>query len=72
MCQAPFFYIVIDTYKKAGGEIVGKALETFTKRMRQIKEDIFVIAEAYKHPETPFYVKLFAIIVAPMPSVPLI
>ncbi|MBS8263791.1 DUF1232 domain-containing protein [Mesobacillus boroniphilus] len=42
---------------------MGEALETFRKRMNKIKEDIFIIAEAYKHPDTPFYIKLFAIIV---------
>jgi uncharacterized membrane protein YkvA (DUF1232 family) len=42
---------------------VGEAFQTFKKRMGKIKEDIFIIAEAYKHPETPIYVKLFAIIV---------
>lgn len=40
-----------------------EAMETFKKRMKKIKEDIFIIAEAYKHPDTPFYIKLFAIIV---------
>lgn len=38
-------------------------METFKKRMKKIKEDIFIIAEAYKHPDTPFYAKLIAIIV---------
>lgn len=39
------------------------AMEAFKKRMKKIKEDIFIIAEAYKHPETPFYIKLLAIVV---------
>lgn len=38
-------------------------MEAFKKRMKKIKEDIFIIAEAYKHPETPFYIKLLAIVV---------
>lgn len=42
---------------------MGKAMETFKKQMKKIKEDIFIIAEAYKHPDTPFYIKVFAIIV---------
>jgi uncharacterized membrane protein YkvA (DUF1232 family) len=42
---------------------VGEAMETFRKELKKIKEDIFVIAEAYKHPETPFYIKVFAMIV---------
>ena len=39
------------------------AMEIFKKRMKKIKEDIYIIAEAYKHPETPIYLKLFAILV---------
>ncbi|MBT2636785.1 YkvA family protein [Bacillus sp. ISL-39] len=42
---------------------MGKARQTFKKRMSKIKEDIFIVAEAYKHPDTPFYAKLIAIIV---------
>jgi uncharacterized membrane protein YkvA (DUF1232 family) len=42
---------------------VGEVMQTFKKRMKKMKEDIYIIAEAYKHPETPFYIKLFAIIV---------
>lgn len=39
------------------------AMERFKGRMKKIKEDIFVIAEAVKHPETPFYIKVLALIV---------
>lgn len=42
---------------------MGAAFQIFKTRMKKIKEDIFVIAEAYKHPDTPFYAKLIAIIV---------
>lgn len=42
---------------------MSSAMEQFKVRMKKIKEDIFVIAEAYKHPDTPFYIKLFALIV---------
>ncbi len=39
------------------------AMERFKGRMKKIKEDIFVIAEAVKHPETPFYIKVLALVV---------
>ncbi|MDQ0413134.1 YkvA family protein [Mesobacillus stamsii] len=42
---------------------MGKTMEQFKMRMKKWKEDIFVIAEAYKHPDTPFYMKVFAWIV---------
>lgn len=42
---------------------MGEVMQAFKKRMKKMKEDIYIIAEAYKHPETPFYIKLFAIIV---------
>lgn len=42
---------------------MGEAMEQFKNRMKKIKEDIFIIAAAYKHPETPFYIKVLAIIV---------
>ncbi|KIY23389.1 YkvA family protein [Mesobacillus subterraneus] len=42
---------------------MGKTMEQFKMRMKKWKEDIFVIAEAYKHPDTPFYLKVFAWIV---------
>lgn len=42
---------------------MSEAIQTFKRRMKKIKEDIFIIAEAYRHPETPFFAKLFAIIV---------
>ena len=42
---------------------MGEAMQTFKKRMKKIKEDIFIVAEAYKHPDTPFYAKLIAILV---------
>jgi len=40
--------------------------ETITKlkaRAKKIKQDIFVLVEAYKHPKTPLYVKLLSIII---------
>ena len=42
---------------------MGEAIEQFKNRMKKIKEDIFIIAEAYKHPETPLYSKVLAIII---------
>lgn len=42
---------------------MGKTMEQFKMWMKKWKEDIFVIAEAYKHPDTPFYMKVFAWIV---------
>lgn len=42
---------------------MGSLFQTLKTRMKKIKEEIFVIAEAYKHPDTPFYAKLIAIIV---------
>lgn len=42
---------------------MSEAIQTFKRRMQKIKEDIFIIAEACRHPETPFFAKLFAIIV---------
>ncbi|WP_079508719.1 YkvA family protein [Mesobacillus jeotgali] len=42
---------------------MGEALVKFKKRMKKIKEDIFIIAEAYKHPDTPFFIKILALIV---------
>ncbi|CAM3824940.1 YkvA family protein [Mesobacillus thioparans] len=40
-----------------------KAMERFKVRMKKIKEDIFVIAEAVKHQDTPFYIKVIALVV---------
>ncbi len=40
-----------------------KALADLKSKARKIKQDIFVLVEAYKHPKTPFLVKLLSIII---------
>jgi len=42
---------------------MGEAAAKLKSRAKKIKQDIFVLVEAYKHPKTPFYVKLLSIII---------
>jgi len=42
---------------------MGEAAAKLKSRAKKIKQDIFVLVEAYKHPNTPFYVKLLSIII---------
>ncbi|MDC3418313.1 YkvA family protein [Aquibacillus salsiterrae] len=40
-----------------------KALTSLKSKARKVKQDIFVLVEAYKHPKTPLFVKLLSIII---------
>ncbi|RDW16055.1 hypothetical protein CWR48_17875 [Oceanobacillus arenosus] len=41
---------------------MGEILTDIKTRAKNIKRDIFILIEAYKHPNTPLYVKLLALI----------
>ncbi|MGX9135164.1 YkvA family protein [Rummeliibacillus sp. JY-2-4R] len=38
-------------------------VEKLKIKARKIKQDLFVLVEAYKHPKTPLYIKMLAIVV---------
>jgi len=40
-----------------------KALTDLKLIAKKIKQDIFILVEAYKHPRTPFFVKLLSIVI---------
>ncbi len=42
---------------------MSKTIANIKSKAKNIKRDIFVLVEAYKHPRTPFYIKLLAILV---------
>lgn len=42
---------------------MGEAIKKLKESARQIKQELFVLIEAYKHPRVPIYVKLIAILV---------
>jgi uncharacterized membrane protein YkvA (DUF1232 family) len=42
---------------------MGEAIAKLKTRAKKIKQDVFVLVEAYKHPRTPFIVKLLSIII---------
>lgn len=42
---------------------MGEAIKKLKESARQIKQELFVLIEAYKHPKVPIYVKLIAILV---------
>ncbi|WP_026567373.1 YkvA family protein [Bacillus sp. UNC41MFS5] len=42
---------------------MGETIAKLKARAKKIKQDIFVLVEAYKHPKTPLYVKLLSIII---------
>ncbi|XJZ27769.1 YkvA family protein [Bacillota bacterium Lsc_1132] len=40
-----------------------KTLANLKTKAKKLKQDLFVLGEAYKHPATPLYVKILAIII---------
>jgi uncharacterized membrane protein YkvA (DUF1232 family) len=42
---------------------MGEAIAKLKTRAKKIKQDVLVLVEAYKHPRTPFIVKLLSIII---------
>ncbi|KEF38662.1 hypothetical protein M670_01873 [Schinkia azotoformans MEV2011] len=42
---------------------MGETLANLKTRAKSIKRDVFILVEAYKHPNTPLYVKILAIII---------
>ena len=42
---------------------MGETLSNLKTKAKSIKRDIFILVEAYKHPNTPLYVKLLALII---------
>jgi len=42
---------------------MGKTIAKLKSKAKKIKQDIFVLVEAYKHPKTPLFVKLLSIII---------
>jgi uncharacterized membrane protein YkvA (DUF1232 family) len=42
---------------------MGEVVTKLKSKAKKIKQDIFVLVAAYKHPKTPFYVKLLSIII---------
>lgn len=42
---------------------MGEAIANLKARAKKIKQDVFVLVEAYKHPRTPFLVKLLSIMI---------
>ena len=42
---------------------MGEAVTKLKSKAKKLKQDIFVLVEAYKHPRTPFYVKMLSIII---------
>lgn len=42
---------------------MGETIAKLKSKAKMIKQNIFVLVEVYKHPKTPFYVKLLSIII---------
>jgi uncharacterized membrane protein YkvA (DUF1232 family) len=42
---------------------MGETLANLKTKAKKLKQDIFILVEAYKHSRTPLYVKLLAIII---------
>ncbi len=42
---------------------MGETPAKLKTKAKKIKQDLFILVEAYKHPNTPLYVKLLAIII---------
>ncbi|WP_338472998.1 DUF1232 domain-containing protein [Niallia sp. XMNu-256] len=42
---------------------MGKTISKLKSKAKKVKQDIFVLVEAYKHPKTPLFVKLLSIII---------
>ncbi|WP_066063031.1 YkvA family protein [Neobacillus soli] len=42
---------------------LGETPAKLKTKAKKIKQDLFILVEAYKHPNTPLYVKLLAIII---------
>ena len=42
---------------------MGETLAKLKTKTKSIKRDIFILVEAYKHPNTPLYVKMLALII---------
>ena len=42
---------------------MGETIAKLKSKAKKIKQDIFVLVEAYKHPKTPLFVKLLSIII---------
>ncbi|GKX65892.1 YkvA family protein [Inconstantimicrobium mannanitabidum] len=38
-------------------------IKEFKQKMKKIKKDVYVLYNAYRHPKTPWYVKILAILV---------
>ncbi|MGG5252521.1 YkvA family protein [Neobacillus sp. SM06] len=42
---------------------MGKTFANLKSKARKLKQDLFVLVEAYKHPATPLYVKILAVMI---------